>query len=152
MAGFSENNPQTISYQLLKNPMVQEEIKLHQDREATLADLDEKKLLEELAKIILADPRQFYDDEGNLKPITELGNIEAGAISKFQVTEKKNRHGKVLGTTFSIQKIDRRQAIVDYGHHIGMFVERKEDVTPTDFNIILVGDGKGDKPSEEKVV
>lgn len=49
--------------------------------------LSTERVLRELARAILADPRKLYDDKGRLKPIHSLDEDTAAAIASLDVDE-----------------------------------------------------------------
>ena len=96
--------------------------------------LKEQDILQELGKIIKADPRRLYHPKkGTLKKPQELSDEEAAII--IGVEEHINEKGEVIR---KYRITDREKAIIDYGKQIGMFVEQHKELTPTDFNLTII--------------
>ncbi|MBC8403519.1 MAG: terminase small subunit [Candidatus Marinimicrobia bacterium] len=94
LAGYSKGTAYDTGWKLLKKPEIQAEIKrLIKIREKKL-NISDKRIIEELAMAAFSDPRDYYDDEGNLLPIIELSERAAKALAEFTVTEGKN--GRVI--------------------------------------------------------
>jgi len=133
-AGFSAKTAGVTASQLLKNPMIKLAIQKKRERQKALAELKEQDILQELGKIIKADPRRLYHPrKGTLKKPQELSDEEAAII--IGVEEHINEKGEVIR---KYRITDREKAIIDYGKQIGMFVEQHKELTPTDFNLTII--------------
>jgi len=83
-----------------------------------------------LGKIAKADVREMFDNNGKLLSIHKMSESAAAGIAGFKVIRRKCKSPVV-----DVKVLDKEKALVDYGKHIGMFVDRREDISPTDFSI-----------------
>lgn len=96
LAGYSKRSASEIGYELLRKPQVKAEIaRLIAIREKNLQVTDER-IIEELAMSAFSDPRDYYDDDGNLLPIQKLSENAAKALAEFTVTQGRNGNDTVV--------------------------------------------------------
>jgi len=89
-AGYSKSSAHDTGWKLLKKPEIQAEIKrLIKIREKKL-NITDKRIIEELAMSAFSDPRDYYDENGNLLPIQELSERAAKALAEFTVRKGKD--------------------------------------------------------------
>ncbi len=53
--------------------------------------LEERRVLEEIARLAFADVRTLFDQFGNLKPLQELTDDEAAIIASIRVVRRRRR-------------------------------------------------------------
>lgn len=115
------------------------------------------RVVREYAKLAFLDIRKAFDEHGNLKPIHDLDDDTAAAISGLEVEVKRTTespdeelepqpHGGGLrrqhATTARLHKIklsDKKGALDSLAKHLGMFVE-KHEITGKDGQPIQVED------------
>jgi phage terminase small subunit len=87
-AGYSRST--AMNGQLMGLPKIAAYIKKHQlsARESIL--LDHRLLLDQLGRIAFASMGDYFDADGNMRPIHELGEDEKAAICSISVTESKD--------------------------------------------------------------
>jgi phage terminase small subunit len=87
-AGYSRST--AMNGQLMGLPKIVAYIKKHQltARESIL--LDHRLLLDQLGRIAFASMGDYFDADGNMRPINELGEDEKAAIWSISVTESKD--------------------------------------------------------------
>lgn len=104
-----------------------------------------ERILEEYAKLAFHDVRKLYDDEGNLIPVPQLGDDEAGAVAGIEVStmttgavQGAKGKGEALSKTKTtkIRLTDKKAALDSLAKHIGMFKDQV-DVNHTG-NVTLV--------------
>jgi phage terminase small subunit len=123
-AGYSAKTVDSQGAQLLSNPKVLQAIEQQQAVLARKLDLSSEKVLRELAKIGFANMRDFLTIGPDGQPVlnwAELTHDQAAALSEVTVTEVPSGGRKVR---FRLH--DKRQALVDLGKHLGLFVERSQ--------------------------
>ena len=105
--------------------------------------------LRELGRIVYADPRKFFNTDGNLKPVQDLDDDCAAALASVEVTEEFSGRGESREMTGYLKKVkfwDKNSAIEKAMKHFGMFEKdnaQKPPVTlPPIFNIIGVAGRK----------
>lgn len=84
-AGYAQKRADAIGYDLLRNPEVQSAIAAKQKELASKVGVTRERILEEMARIAFADLRGIFDENGNLKPIPQLTDGQAAAISSIEV-------------------------------------------------------------------
>ncbi len=125
------------------------------------ARLTREQWLEQLARLILFDPRKMFDSHGNPLEITELPDNEASAIAGFEFTEefsgKKGSDGCdgriAVGYTKKFKLADKLRALELYGKAQCYYAEKMEltgaDGKPIKTNnTIIVEFVSAGKPSE----
>ncbi len=125
-AGYSKASAKRRAVTLLARPAVQ---KLIRDRQAELAKahrLTTDSVMAELSKIVHADPRKLFDDNGSLLPIRQWPDDMAGAVASIEVDELfdgKGRGRKHIGYTKKVKFWDKNSGIEKAMKHLGLFAE-----------------------------
>ena len=112
---------------LLKKASVHAEIASRQLVRTQQADIDAVRVLKELARIGLSDPRELFTPTGELKPITEWSDDMARAVASVEVVKKPT--GDKDAPYEDLHKIklwDKNAALANIAKHFGMFVEKHE--------------------------
>jgi len=141
-AGFSRKNAGNTACQLLRNPVVQDAIRKRRLEVMALSKLKEQDILRELGKQVMGDVRNLFDCKNRLKIPSKLGDNEASLITG--VKEIVNSSTGIITRQYTL--VDKGRAVVEYGKHLGMFVEIKKEERPTDFNLTIIpAEGKTNK-------
>jgi phage terminase small subunit len=123
---------------LLKDTNVRKRIQFLQENRARSADLTELQLLRELKRIALFDIRKIFQENGDLKPISQLDSDAAAAVGSveieklFQPDEETGRRAHV-GYTVKVKTHDKIKAIELLMRYFGM-TEPPGEKTPTTIN------------------
>lgn len=91
---------------------------------AEKAVLTEARVLEEVARIGLFDPRKLFRADGSPKDITELDDATAAAIAGLEVIEQYEGSGaerKFVGYIKKYKIADKNPALEKLMKHLGMF-------------------------------
>lgn len=124
-SGYSEKTAPEQGSRLLTNVNVQAYV---QEKQAIVAEENNitiKRVLEEYAKIAFSDIRQFYNQDGALKPIHELSDEAAGSLAGVDAYEERSE-GEVIGTVKKIKTYDKTKALDSLGRHLGLFEKDNE--------------------------
>jgi phage terminase small subunit len=112
---------------LLDNPEIAMRIKGLQERAAKRAEISAGRVLREYAKLAFLDIRKAFDSAGNLKPITELDDDTAAAVSGLDFEEVFEAQGSGedrkrvhVGRIHKIKLSDKRAALDSLAKYIGM--------------------------------
>lgn len=109
---------------------------LHSDKERSeryvkaLGDRAEfavERVLQELRRIGLADPRKIYDDHGNVKPIKEWDAETASTVASIEAFEKFEGVGADREFTGVIKKVkfnDKIKALELLGKNLSLFIDQ----------------------------
>src|ERR1700748_338555 len=84
-AGFSEKTARVQASQMLATNEVQEYLQRLRLILAEKTGISQQKVLNEIAKIAFSDIRNYYEEDGKLKNITDLDDNEAAALSSRSV-------------------------------------------------------------------
>lgn len=154
--------PTTINrnaHALLENSKVAARVAGLKERQLKRHDISIDRVLTELGRLAFLDIRRAFDEVGNLKPIHELDDDTAAAISGLEVEVRRvpgeadeemegQPHGGSLrrqhGTAARLHKIklsDKKGALDSLAKHLGMFVDRTE-ITGKDGGPVELSDAK----------
>ena len=92
-AGYKSKTDQAAASEasrLVRTPKVAAAIQERMRRNLTAADLTPERIMRELARIGLHDIRKLYDENGDLKPVKDLGDDEAAAISSIESSTSRS--------------------------------------------------------------
>jgi phage terminase small subunit len=127
-AGFSPGGARQSVHKLLRDPMIQAEIKrlIEEKHKALHMDVDE--ILARAAMLARIDVAALYDENGALRPIHELDESASIAISGIEVQEITSGTGKNAKVIGSLKKVRLRDPMAA----IRLLAEHKKLVRNTD--------------------
>lgn len=76
-------------------------------------------ILNEIRRVALSDPRKLFDENGQLKKITELDDDTAAAIASVEVNEI-GTEGVVIGHTRKLKIWDKNAALANAARILGL--------------------------------
>ncbi|PYU18701.1 MAG: terminase small subunit [Acidobacteria bacterium] len=129
-AGYSKKTAEVAGSRLLRNVKVSQA--LAKKSNALYADLEisARKVLQGIAQLAYFDPRKLFDEDGRLKPITELNDVTAMAVYGIDVQSLYSHFGKgqaqEIGTISKIKLADRGLNLERLGRHLKLFTDRVE--------------------------
>ena len=88
-AGYSEYTAYSIGCENLTKPNIQEFIQEEMNKRSKKTGITAEKILEELSKIAFFDIRKLYNEDGSLKPVTELDDETARVVAGLDVSVLK---------------------------------------------------------------
>ena len=139
-AGYSPKTAKVIGCENLTKPYLQTYIGEKQKQRADKLQLSQEIVLEGYRKLAFYDARKFYDEDGNLKQITDLDDETSFALNGFEVMEEKGGDGKghqvVLGYTKKIRMSERKGALDSICKVLGFNSPDKVDHTTKGDKII----------------
>jgi phage terminase small subunit len=112
----------------MQKPAIRAEIEQRQKDKASRAEITADKVLSELAKLAFFDTRKLLNDDGTPKPINELDDDTARAISGIDVVSVGNAdfgQGQILKYKIS----DKNKALEQLCKHLGINAAKKIDHT-----------------------
>lgn len=142
-AGFAPKSASSQGSRLLKTAKVKAEI--DKRRAEIIESIQDKtnltvaRVLESLAHAVLFDPRKLYREDGTLKPVNELDDATAMALTGFEIVEEyapnaptelePQAHGgglkrfrrTVVGHTAKVKWLDKNTAREQALKHLGLF-------------------------------
>ncbi|UTY50438.1 terminase small subunit [Sinorhizobium fredii] len=143
-AGYSEKTAYSIGEENLRKPEIAAAIQSAMDLRAKRTEITADRVLQELAKIGFADIRKAVKWQSSL--ITEEDNPHGGDVAvvktivtnNVQLVSSEDLDDDTAAAVseisqnatggLKIKMYDKRAALVDIGKHLGMFVERTENI------------------------
>jgi phage terminase small subunit len=121
-AGYSKSNAARHACRLLGFPHIARMVEEAQAAAFARCQLSVDRVIQEMMRIAFIDPAELFDDNGELKPISQIPREYRAAISSIS----RNSDGTRI-TLWS-----KVEALRDLGKHLRMFVEQIEhkDTTP----------------------
>lgn len=126
MAGFSAKTAGVQATKLLKEANVQQMIAERRRELVEKSKLTTDELLIELAKIVRADLRTLFNEDGSLKSPKDWPDEVAGAVAGMEIDELFDGVGKdriQIGMTKKLKLWDKNSAIEKAMKHLGLFKE-----------------------------
>jgi len=130
-AGYSPRGAAASGAKLLRNPKVARAIRERQAARLERAELTADRVLEELRRLALVDARTFFDDRGNLKPVSGLTAEQGAALASFEVLIKNAEAGD--GKQDVVHKLklwDKVRSLETLAKHFKLLVERVQIEEP----------------------
>lgn len=81
----SDNSAGVRGWKLLRNPKIMEAVAAGQATRLASAELSATRVLEEARRLLLYNARDFFCDDGSLKPLSELTEAQAAVIEGMKV-------------------------------------------------------------------
>lgn len=130
-AGYSPRTAESQASDLLRVPKVRGEVDRLKAARANKLELTADRILLEVARIALFDPRKLVNDDGTARDITKLDDDTAAAIQGIEITEeyewRAHKRNKT-GTTKKYRIADKNAALSNALRHLGLLTE-KIDIT-----------------------
>lgn len=125
IAGYTENRGNAA--RLKANEHILSRVAELSEKAAERAEIDIARTLRELVRIGTADVRKLFDDRGNLRPVTELDDDTAAAISSVEVVVRPgDDESRRPEHVHKFRMWDKNSALEKIAKHLGMFVDRVE--------------------------
>lgn len=102
-AGYKDGPGAAVSAaRMLKNPKIAARIEELESKTLKQLDITAERTMLEIARLAFSDNRKLFDADGNLKPIHELDDDAAAALSSVEIESKTDADGK---TRISVSKV-----------------------------------------------
>jgi len=132
-AGVQGDNPNIVGWQFMQDPEVQDRIeelkRIRSERTGITAD----KVLREVARISFSDIREYYNEDGTLKNITDLSDDAAAALSAIKTEELFEMDGRkkvFTGYSKEIKTYDKPASLEKLMKHLGLYNKDNEQSRP----------------------
>lgn len=129
---------------MLRNNKVAEYVNEKLDKMSAKAEINQEWVLQKYRDLIDFDISDFADNEGNLKPLSEIPKRVLYAAHGFKnlkkmVKEGKNGDTKITQALLHDLKFSDKRAVLDsIGRHLGMFEKDNLQKAPRQINVTLV--------------
>ena len=111
---------------LLRNPNVKEYYDEKVKAKNKRAEINQDRVLKELARLGLFDARKLFADDGQPIQITDLDDDTAACIVGIKVQENYDSNGNFVGYTKEYKLADKKGSLELLGRHLGMFRDKLE--------------------------
>lgn len=125
-AGYSRKTAYSQGQRLLKDVEIQAKIQAEQSKRSKRTKITQDKVLKEYAKLAFLDPRQFYNENGDLLAVPDLPKDVAAALSGMDVITSFNKDSESVDTIKKIKFSDKKAALDSVAKHLGMFSDKAE--------------------------
>ncbi len=126
-AGYSPKTATEQGSRLLTNVQVRAAVDAKAVIQANDAGLTAQRVLEEYRRLAFMDLRSFFDEAGNLKPMSQLSAEQGSAMASIEVIVKNAEAGD--GHTDRVHKFklwDKTKALESLAKHFGLLTEKIE--------------------------
>ena len=121
-SGYAKPSAGQIGHALLRKTHIATLIESKMQDRTEKLDISQDRILLEMARIALFDPRTMFDIDGNLKDISDLSSNTAAVISSFDVSSMETEEGQTV-TVSKIRLCDKTKNLGELGKHLGLFKE-----------------------------
>lgn len=113
-AGFSPKTAEQAASRLLRNVKVKAHLDSKTEKVFDKLEITHERVMREYARLAFSDIRQYFNEDGALKPLHELSDDAAAALSSVETDELSEYIDGVkvkLGETRKIKVWDKRGAL-----------------------------------------
>lgn len=134
-AGYSPKTARAQGSRLLTNAAIAAAIAAGASKRLERVGLTADVVLEAIRRQVVADVRELFDEQGNLRPITKLTAEQAAMVAGLEVVKRNLTAGDgEIDTIIKVKLTDRGRYVEMAAKHFGLLIERVE---VTDGNAVL---------------
>jgi len=124
LAGYSPKTAYSTGQRMLKNVEIKNAIREYREKASREAEVTITWWLKKMKQLVDFDPRRFFDEHGNLIPVSKLDEDCAAALCGLEVQEISIGSGDEMQLSLlkKIKFTDRRAALDLIGKHLGAYV------------------------------
>lgn len=125
-AGYVEKHAKRTAFTLLRRPNVVKALSDRREKLARKYELTTESVISELSKIVHADPRRMFAEDGTILSVKDWPDDVAGMVASIEVDELFDGTGKDrtwTGYTKKVKLWDKNSAIDKAMKHLGLFAE-----------------------------
>ncbi len=116
MAGYSPHSAEVLASKLLAQPKIKSELMKLRSEISDRFSLKAAQVLQQLARMVMVDPREFVYADGKPVPLHQLSDAAASALQGF---ETEVLGGGITRTKYKL--VDRGAAVERAMRHLGLF-------------------------------
>jgi phage terminase small subunit len=123
-AGYSARSAYALGPELLQYPHVREAVQKARAEQQERTRIDADRILLEIARLALYDPRKFFDAEGSPLRITDLDADTAAALNGIEVVEQYTGRGaerQFVGFVKKYKLVDKGPNLDRLMKHLGLY-------------------------------
>lgn len=127
LSGWKSKQLHKYAYVIAARPPVAAAIAKARAEALEQSTVDAATVLTELARIALADPRNLFDADGNLKSVKEWTREDAACIASVDVVKRNLTAGDgQMDTVYRIRTWDKPKALELLAKNLGLLTEKLE--------------------------
>jgi len=127
-AGYSADTAQEQASRLLSNVMVAEAVAERQKGIQVSTHVTQERVIREIARIALFDPRKMFDDDGRPLHVSQLDEDTAAAIAGLEVVAKGNAD-MGFGEVLKYKVADKNAALEKLCRFLGLYEQDNKQKT-----------------------
>jgi phage terminase small subunit len=128
-AGYSKRTARQQGQENLTKPVIAEAVAKATAEKMAEIDFSSARVLKELARLALFDPRKLFSADGNCKPLVEMDDDTAMAIAGFETIELFEGTGdgrKNIGVLKKFKLADKGANLERLGRYHKLFTDKVE--------------------------
>lgn len=130
-AGFSIETARQQGWQILQREDVQEYLDKKRVELSLKTGITAEKVLREVARIAFSDIRDYYKEDNNLIPITDLDDDAAAALSSVKSLEETIPGTSiVVGINKEIRLYNKLDGLEKLARHLGLYEKDNDQSKP----------------------
>ena len=124
-AGYVGSHLDRRALLLLQHKWVSAEIARRRAIQIAQANLSAVRVLEELRRLAFVDARDFFREDGTLKPLAELTPEQGACVASFEIVVKNAAAGDGMQDIVHKLKFwDKTRALNDLARHFALLVDK----------------------------
>ena len=123
-AGYSAKTAGWIGPQLLAKTHIAAAIAEKRADRSERTGITADRVLQELARVAFFDPRKAFNDDGSMKPLSELDDDTAATIAGLDLAEIRDSEGQPIGVLKKIKIADKLVALDKLARHLGLLQDK----------------------------
>lgn len=124
-AGYAKGNADTQASRMLAMTKVRAVIDARKQKMIAKREITAERVLDEIAKMAYIDPRKFFNSDGSLVPVHELGEDTAMGLAGFEARESRV-DGFHVANIKKIKIADKRGSLELLGRYLKLFTDKVE--------------------------
>lgn len=127
-AGYSAKTAETCGPRLLRNAQVAAAVAEKQAKRLGKLELDGEVILGELLRIARVDIAEAFEEDGNLRPLSEIPEDVRRAVAGIEIDDRWEGKGEDA-TRYTVKKLkfwDKPRALELLAKNLGLLVDRHE--------------------------
>lgn len=126
-AGYARKHADVQGPRLLRNARIAAAVAVKTSHQLEKADVTAERVKARIATLAFQDMREYFDAEGNLKPVHQLSDEAAARVASFEVIKKNAAAGDgVIDTVHKLKTVDVVKPLEMLAKHFGLLVEKVE--------------------------
>jgi phage terminase small subunit len=127
-AGYSEKTANQQGPRLLVNVGIAARVAELPKTVADKAGITALGVLQEFKRVAMADFRELFDENGQLRPIKDLPDDLAASLASIEVERRVDGHGEEAEVyhVHKVKRWDKLRALESLAKHLGLLVDKTE--------------------------